>query len=131
MAAAESGTAEDGTPRWGGILAPPKPGTYRVTLKAGGEEGPSLPLTVLPPTQERDERSSDPGTLARVAESTGGSVWSVAQVDELIARLEPRIPPRESAERVWRPLWNRSWIFGALALLLSGEWGLRRRFGLL
>lgn len=130
--AAESGAGEDGTPRWGAVLAPKAPGAHSVTLSAGGAAGPSLPLTVLPPPREDDERSADPDLLEKLSRETGGATWSADMIGGLLATLEPEIPTAAAADdAVWKPLWNHPWILAILALLLGVEWTARRRMGLL
>ncbi|MCB1078626.1 MAG: hypothetical protein KDM64_12430, partial [Verrucomicrobiae bacterium] len=129
VAAAEAGSAEDGTPRWCAILSPKEPGQYTVTLQIGGDPGPSLPLVVLPPPRESDEKSADPSTLETLSRDTGGSAWPLDNVAGLLAALEPAIPPTRGTAPVWHPLWNRPWILVILALLLGAEWTARRRLG--
>lgn len=131
--AAEAGTAEDGTPRWGAMLSPKVPGTYAVAIRDASGPGPSVPLTILPPPRESDELSADPATLEKLAAATGGRVWKPTGMKELLAVLEPERlpesqPPREAT---WVPAWNRAWILAILALLLGFEWAGRRRLGLI
>lgn len=129
--AAPVGSVEDGSPRWGAVLAPKVPGTYSVELYAGGEAGPAVPLTILPPPQERDELSSDPESLARLSVGSEGRAWAIDQGDELLAVLEPEVIPVPLEEAEWNPLWNRPWLMGVIVLLLGMEWAGRRRLGLL
>ncbi len=131
--AALAGSAEDGTPRWGAVLAPKTPGDYLVALRDASGPGPSLPLTVLPPPQESDELSADADALEALALATGGRNWRSDQAAELLAALEPPAAPVElpPGEAAWIPLWNRPWILGIIALLLGGEWAARRRLGLI
>lgn len=131
--AARAGSAEDGTPRWGAMLAPTEPGNYTVAIRTGTGPGPSAPLVVLAPPRESDELSADPERLVDLAAASGGRVWDPGETTALLAALEPAALPdaRPPGEAVWVPAWNRSWILAIIALLLGGEWAARRRLGLI
>lgn len=131
--AAEAGTAEDGTPRWGAMLSPKTPGNYAIAVRDASGPGPSVPLTILPPPRESDELSADPATLEKLATATGGRVWKPNETKDLLALLEPEHVPdtKPPGEAEWVPAWNRAWILAILALLLGCEWAGRRRLGLI
>ncbi len=131
LAAAPAGSAEDGNPRWGVVLSPKEPGSYLVELHAGGEPGPAVPLTILPPPQETDELSSHREVMEQLSAATEGRVWSTNQGSELLALLEPEKASVVLEEAEWVPLWNQPWLLGVIVVLLGAEWAGRRRLGLL
>ena len=129
--AAPAGSGEDGHQRWGVFISPKQAGACTVRLVAGGEPGPTVPLNVVPPPREDDERSADPGALTSLTNATGGKMWNPDQWKDLLATLEPKVQRVVLQEARWVPLWNQIWTLAAIALLLAGEWIIRRRNGLL
>jgi hypothetical protein len=83
--------------------------------------------------------SSPPGELARLqmnaaemraaAQASGGKFFSYSQADALAASL-----PKGRQVRIEslppQPLWNAPILAGAFVVLLTGEWLLRKRWGL-
>ncbi len=73
-----------------------------------------------------DPRRQDP-VLRRVAEASGGRLLEAARIDELAGALRANAvlaPPTV------HDLWDTVWGFLAVVGVLSGEWGLRRQWGL-
>jgi hypothetical protein len=108
------------------------PGTYRVTLKNNVGKPAELTQTieVLSASVENKELSADPETMRRLAEISGGAVVTagdVARMPEVVRRWEAR---RQLAHRE-QPVWDRWWVWSALAGVLGAEWWLRRQEGLL
>lgn len=58
-------------------------------------------------------------------------MWNPDQWKDLLATLEPKVQRVVLQEARWVPLWNQIWTLAAIALLLAGEWIIRRRNGLL
>ena len=79
-----------------------------------------------------DREFADPrlneGFLRRAARASGGRYVRAADAGRIVAWLRTTVP--QSAAPVPRDLWHTPWAFAGLALLLSGEWILRRRWGL-
>jgi hypothetical protein len=79
-----------------------------------------------------DREFADPrlneGFLRRVARSSGGRYVRAADAAKVPAWLEAAVPQRAAPER--RDLWHEPWAFALIVVLLSGEWILRRRWGL-
>lgn len=75
-----------------------------------------------------DPRLNEAG-LRALAEASGGTFTTdatgaaIATLTREAARLTER-PPE------WRDAWHTGWMFAAIVLLVSMEWGLRRRWGL-
>jgi len=126
-----------------GTLRDLPPGRYAIELDIPdwnaelqgppGPDGRALPLrsafTVLPPEYEelRDLSSNRP-LLESIAEASGGKVYTPEDVSELIDRLRQETATVE--HRVDRPLRRSWWWLGALVLLLSCDWCLRKWSGL-
>ncbi len=115
-----------------GLTAPLESGTYSVGVEAVGEEG-ELPLHVTfdvgaQPVAELAELSLNEDLLKRIAEESGGKYLreeASSQLREMIASLETgRVVETETV------LWQSYWWFSAVLLLLSIEWILRKRLGL-
>jgi uncharacterized membrane protein len=79
-----------------------------------------------------DREFADPrlneGFLRRVARDSGGRYVRAADASRLVTWLQEA--ERQNATPGQRDLWHEPWVIAALALLLSTEWVLRRRWGL-
>jgi uncharacterized membrane protein len=79
-----------------------------------------------------DREFADPrlneGWLRRVARSTGGRYGRLSEAPQIVSSLQASAPVAGPPER--RDVWHEPWAFLALIALLSGEWILRRRWGL-
>jgi hypothetical protein len=109
----------------GELRAPAKPGVYRLVVSGDGTrvETPVVVATsVARPTPESVER------LSAWVESRGGHALPASKVDELGSALVSTIRPAKSPV-TWYPMRNAWWIV-PFALLLSVEWWMRRRRGL-
>ncbi len=114
-----------------GEVTPWAVGHYTLTAKPG-----ILPAAVKPvemdvaaSRREFTILTADPAALARLVAGTGGTVVPLAG-QSIMARL---IPDRsvEVAIRQSRQLWNKPWALALLVLLLTVEWILRKRAGLI
>jgi hypothetical protein len=74
-----------------------------------------------------DPRRND-SVLQRLASASGGRVTTAEAIEALADTLEAAVPSATLAVR--RDLWHNAWSLLALVSLLSGEWVLRRRWGL-
>ena len=74
-----------------------------------------------------DPRLNEPW-LRRVARASGGRYVRAAEASRIVAWLQEATPQQAAPER--RDLWHAPWAFAVLVALLSGEWILRRRWGL-
>ncbi|MGE3521036.1 MAG: glutamine amidotransferase, partial [Vicinamibacterales bacterium] len=79
-----------------------------------------------------DPEFADPrlneAVLKRLAQRSGGRYVPAADVDRVLRALSAVEPGPIERER--RDLWHGPWPFLFIVLLLSGEWVLRRRWGL-
>lgn len=137
-------TNPEGRPRdLAGSIKDLVPGKYAVELeipdwadKLQGPPGPDgrfAPLRsrfeVLPPdNEELIDLGANVQLLEELAGATGGKVYAVDEVDQLIEILNQQTAVRET--RVDRPLRMSWWILGAFLILLTLEWGLRKWAGL-
>jgi uncharacterized membrane protein len=79
-----------------------------------------------------DREFADPrlneGFLRRVARDSGGRYVRAADASRIASWLQEA--ERRNAAPGQRDLWHEPWVIAVLALLLSAEWVLRRRWGL-
>ena len=127
--------AYDGRRRWNLGLALADPGLYVVELRhpATGEPlGPRAVVERLAPPREQDDLGADPGTLAALADATGGACFAPDAMDEALASVLPGDEILSaSAQPVWQTAWDRGWLLLLVVALLGAEWTLRRRSGML
>ena len=82
-------------------------------------------VMVLPDLHELVQPKADKETLENLAKATGGkSLRSVPELTELLSALKS-IPGEAVVSR--QPLWDTTWMWILLVVLLSIEWILRRR----
>ena len=74
-----------------------------------------------------DPRLNEPW-LRRVARASGGRYVRAADASRIAGWLQEATPQQAAPER--RDLWHEPWAFAVIVALLSGEWVLRRRWGL-
>lgn len=91
---------------------------------------PSTTFTVEPPQRELQLRNLAAGELKAIADKSGGEYFTLANA----ANLPDRIPrglatPLNEPESI--PLWNRWELMLLFALLIAGEWLLRKRLRLI
>ena len=79
-------------------------------------------------SQEDIDFALDTATLSRLARAAGGRVVALPDVARAVAALPAR-PDRRVAVREIR-LWSLWWLLPALAALMTADWVLRRRSGL-
>ncbi|MEZ6123292.1 MAG: hypothetical protein R3C49_08980 [Planctomycetaceae bacterium] len=109
-------------------------GDYEVSIRAAGFSDSVLKargrFTVQPPDSlELAETSSNESLLKQMADASGGTFLREEQTAQLADILSPlssgRIVPSDT------PLWQSYWCFVPIIILLTLEWMLRKRAGLL
>lgn len=105
-------------------------GQYRVWLAASSEQAVPRTFTVAPPPGEQARLTLDAPDLRKAAKTARGAYAPVGEAQRLLPQL-PRgrrvtiesLPPE--------PLWNSSLVAASFVLLVSLEWLLRKRSGML
>ena len=106
-------------------------GIYRVAADArAGSDALARERWILVGAADRE--MSDPrlneDVLRRISRASGGTYLSSTDVSQLPGLLHS-LESSSQAPQV-RELWHNAWLFVALVMLLSAEWGLRRAWGL-
>ncbi|MGE5243365.1 MAG: hypothetical protein ACM3SQ_03970 [Betaproteobacteria bacterium] len=68
------------------------------------------------------------GFLRRVARASGGRYVPAREAARVVSWLKASVP--QNVTPTTRDLWHEPWAFAAVVVLLTGEWALRRRWGL-
>jgi len=134
---AASADGEDG--EFTGEFIPTKEGTYRVEAEASiagkalGKDRTSF--TAAFSYSETNDGRPRLDLLKQIAESSKGEYfsiddWSQKSLEKIAAKLEVVVPSQIIEQRQTR-LWSTLWPFSILLLLLSVEWWLRRKWGLI
>lgn len=116
----------DGKPgRYEGTYRAVARGRYKANLVLGdlgsGEEVAPRPFMVKLPSAELAESRMDEETLKKIADSSGGQFFRLADLDQipdLIPSRREKIPLSASE----RKLWDNRYVLGLLILLLVIEW---------
>lgn len=114
-----------------------KPGDYRIEVKARDGSGDigTAEARFLVPNQdlELDRPAAEPGLMAQLADATktaGGAALAPEELPELLRRLAAK-PPEMKQDVIAKATYWDTWPFFLLFVgLLSGEWYLRKRWGL-
>jgi len=109
------------------------PGIYKYKIQAK-EEGRSIGVAsgkfvVEELELEMQETRPDFYLLREIAHRTGGSFWEVKEAIHRIAKLKWN--PRVQLQNEEHVLWNKMYWMISLIILLTLEWFLRKRWGLL
>lgn len=109
-------------------------GAYEVSVRAAGYSESVLKarsrFTVSPPESgEMEQTASNTALLKNMAEASGGVFLREEQLSQLPDLLNPLSSGRVVETQT--ELWQTYWWFAAIVLLLSVEWMLRKRSGLL
>jgi uncharacterized membrane protein len=122
----------DGTGRFSSSFAPERDGVYRFHAEAA--RGPTVvgsadrAVYVGGSDREFADPRLNESFLRRLADESGGRYARASDASRvLLARDEFA---RRTTAQEHRDAWDRVWVFALLVLLLSGEWALRRRWGL-
>ncbi|NLS96040.1 MAG: hypothetical protein GXX96_28210 [Planctomycetaceae bacterium] len=117
-----------------GRTGPLAEGQYEVSVRASGFSNDALRartgfLVQPPKSRERELVSCNDELLEEIARSSGGTFMREEQAGELADLLIPLSSGRIIESDTL--LWQSYWWFAAIVLLLSIEWLLRKRAGLL
>jgi uncharacterized membrane protein len=128
---------EDG--EYGGEFTPTREGTYRVEAEASlsgrvlGRDKTSFNAAYF--YGEADDGRPRLDLLKQIAETSKGEYipiadWNDKALEKISARLES-IAPSEIVEQRQTRLWSNLWPFAIMLALLSIEWWMRRKWGLI
>ncbi|MGE5216935.1 MAG: glutamine amidotransferase [Chloroflexota bacterium] len=132
-------TAEAEEGDYAGEFTPTREGTYRVEAEASlsgktlGKDSTSFTAAYF--YGEADDGLPRLDLLKQIAASSKGEYiplddWNEKSLEKIAARLES-IAPSEIVEQRQTRLWNNLWPFTIILALLSVEWWMRRKWGLI
>ena len=132
-------TAESEEGGYTGEYTPTREGSYRVEAEASlagktlGKDRTSFSAVV--PYGEIDDGRPKPELLKSIAEASQGefipiSDWNEKTFAKIAAKLESHAPS-QIVERRQTRLWSTLWPFYIILALLSVEWWMRRKWGLI
>jgi uncharacterized membrane protein len=124
---------------YGGEFTPTREGTYRVEAEASlggkalGKDKTSFNAAFF--YGESDDGLPRLDLLKQIAETSKGEYipiadWNDKTLERIAARLES-IAPSEIVEQRQTRLWSNLWPFAIMLALLSVEWWMRRKWGLI
>ncbi|MDP7278023.1 MAG: hypothetical protein QF363_21260, partial [Planctomycetaceae bacterium] len=79
---------------------------------------------------ELDDPAADPGLLAQIAQLSGGAEFKPENFEAAMAQLNETPASIGHARANVIDLWDNWYVLGAFVALLSAEWFLRKRRGL-
>jgi hypothetical protein len=133
-AAAESEEGE-----YSGEYTPTREGTYRIEAEATlsgrtlGRDRSSFSVAFA--YGETDDGRPRPDLLKQIADASRGNFLPIGNfnektIEEIAAKLERHAPSQIVEHRQTR-LWSTLWPFSIVLVLLSVEWWMRRKWGLI
>jgi len=134
-----SATADSEEGEYTDEYTPTKEGSYRVEAEASlagktlGKDKTSF--SVAFPYGETDDGRPRTDLLKQIAEASHGEFfsindWNDKALDKIAAKLESHAPSQIVEQRQTR-LWSTLWPFSIILALLSVEWWMRRKWGLI
>jgi uncharacterized membrane protein len=132
-------TADSEEGEYTGNYTPTREGSYRVEAEANlagknlGKDATSL--TVAFPYEEIDDGKPRPELLKQIALASQGEYisigeWNEKTLERIAAKLEQHKPSQIIEQRQTR-LWSTLWPFAVILALLSIEWWMRRKWGMI
>lgn len=114
-----------------GAFQPKVAGDYIATLNQPGANGGQVtaPFSVFEQQQEDMNTSADPALMARIAEAGGGKALTLGEIKDLPRHLKEAEAWFQKKPEP-KSLWDRWEVLAVILGLLSAEWFIRRRFGL-
>lgn len=109
---------------------PPDRYELRLVNPSGSAEASRADFEIRQPPRELARLAADRAVLDTAAAVSGGKSYTM----ETALRLPSDLPPPRAATLEAlpdRPLWNNHAVIGLLVLILTSEWLLRRRWGML
>jgi uncharacterized membrane protein len=111
-----------------------QPGDYKIEVTATrpGEPPESAAARFIVSQQdlELDNPSADRDSMTAVAKSSGGEVIEPEQLPEWLAELMQKTAYLEVKQETKVTLWDHWFFFAAVIVLLTLEWWLRKKWGL-
>ena len=134
-----SATADSEEGEYTGEYTPTKEGSYRVEAEANlagktlGRDKTSF--SVAFPYGESDDGRPRTDLLKQIAKASHGEFfsindWNDKALDKIAAKLESHAPSQIVEQRQTQ-LWSTLWPFSIILALLSVEWWMRRKWGLI
>ncbi|MGH7770059.1 MAG: hypothetical protein ACREQP_21625, partial [Candidatus Binatia bacterium] len=120
-------------------FTPAREGAYRIEAEAqlGGKTlgRDRKNFSVAFPYAEAEDGRPRPELLKHIAETSRGEFIAGAELDtaslERVAAKLNLLAPSEIVERTEIPLWSTLTTFSIILILLSSEWWLRRKWGMI
>lgn len=110
-----------------GDFRPLSPGRYRLEYALpDSPEKVVAEIDMQLPRQEASSLVQDAGLLKRLVEGTAGEYLTLEQAATSTAALFPNRGERVIIDQRIQELWDRNWLMGLLAFLLSLEWLTRK-----
>jgi len=111
------------------------PGSYRFRAAAIGADGvvidaDSVDVQVTSPDVEHDNPKANLGLLRGIANLSGGTYFDPAQAGDAFKALAKRQAGYSKSITEVHDLWNTPWVLGLFIGLLTIEWALRKKWGL-
>jgi hypothetical protein len=113
-----------------------QPGTYRFRAEAiAGDgkvlDGDSVDIQVVSPDVEHDNPKANLGLLRRIATLSGGMYFDPEHAGEAFQALQRRQASYSKTVSDVTELWSQPWMLAVFFSVLTVEWLLRKRWGLI
>jgi uncharacterized membrane protein len=110
------------------------PGDYALRVQAMTEEGEtkqtSTRFLVVDQDMELENPAADPTVLQSLAAMTGGNSLVPEQLPDLLKELSSKGEELIQKHQTTKSLWDHWWLFLLFLVLISLEWFLRKRWGM-
>ena len=112
-----------------GTFRPDGPGEYIATLDRAKGGSLVVPFSVNSVSDEDLVTAADPTLMNQIAHESGGEALTIANVHDFPDKLK-QARSTLTEKTASRSTWDRGWVLAFILALLTGEWILRRRNGM-
>lgn len=124
------GASAAGGADYSAVYQPQQSGEYLASIARPHVGAVVAPFSVYPDREEDRNTAADPSLMDQIARASGGDVQQLDQLRQLPERLhEARATLADTT--LAHSAWDRGWVLALLMGLLTFEWILRRRLGLI
>ena len=113
----------------GAEIVPPRPGPFSISVSSAGATGKLEAHAAQPLSKESIYFDLDESALKRMAEEAEGAYVHLAGLEGALRAVPPKTRPQVSVREV--KLWNLKIVLLLIAALLTADWVLRRKMGII
>ena len=113
----------------GAAIVPPRSGPFSISVSSAGGKVELEARATVPLSKESIYFDLDEPALKQMAEKAGGTYAHLTRLEDALRAVPPKTRPKVSVREV--KLWNLKVVLLLVAALLTTDWVLRRKMGII